>query len=248
MASKIIPILAGFPEKMGGEKAPDANPNGNSLVDSKESDEGHKGDEGYGVDDNDENDDNDDDDDDDDDSDDDIEYLWKEVGLPFISWLDSRITSYLETAPVFADFEAHQVHWQNLFSSLSKELEETNEASQQLTTPPMPELEIELLDAQHGKSCPCCLDEDRYSQGRIFALQEESGITKSVFIKLLGNALYAGRNLENYRLFRDVYEGRLVIEGFDWIMGSPCGDLWGVRPSKFPRLYIYCIGKPVAAR
>ena len=76
---------------MGGEKAPDANPNGNSLVDSKDSDEGHKG---YGVDDN-----------DDDDSDDDIEYLWKEVGLPFINWLDSRITSYLETAPIFADLE-----------------------------------------------------------------------------------------------------------------------------------------------
>ena len=54
---------------------------------------------------------------------------------------------------------------------------------------------------------------------RIFALQEESGITKSVFIKLLGNALYAGHNLENYRLFRDVYEGRLVVEGFDWIIG-----------------------------
>jgi len=111
----------------------------------------------------------------------------------------------------------------------------------------MPELEIELLDAQRGKSCPCCLDEDRYSQGRISALQEESGTTKSAFIKLLGNALYAGRSLKNYRLFRDVYEGRLVIKGFDWMIGSPYGDLWGVKPSKFLRLYIYCIGKPVAA-
>ena len=179
-----------------------------------------KGDEGYGV----------DDDDDDDDSGDDIEYFQKEVGLPFINWLDSRITSYLETAPAFADFEAHQVHWQNFFSSLSKELEETNEASQQLTTPPMPELEIEFLDARRGKSCPCCLDEDRYSQGRLFAFQEESGITKSVFIKLLGNALYAGHGLENYRLFGGIYEGRLVIKGFDWMMGSPYGDLWGVSP------------------
>ena len=143
----------------------------------------------------------------------------KRSALPFINWLDSRITSYLETAPVFADFEAHQVHWQNFFSNLSEESEETNEASQQLTTPPMPELEIELLDAQRGKPCLCCLDEDRYSQGRIFALQEESGITKSVFIKLLGNALYAGHNLGNYRLFSDVYEARLVVEGFDWIMG-----------------------------
>ena len=86
-------------------------------MDSKDSDERRKGDEGYGV-------------DDDDDNGDDIEYFWKEVGSPFISWLDSRITSYLETAPVFADFEAHQVHWQNFFSGLSKELEETNEASQ----------------------------------------------------------------------------------------------------------------------
>ena len=58
-------------------------------------------------------------DDDGDDSGDDIEYLWKEVGLPFINWLDSRIISYLETAPVFVDFEAHQVHWQNFLSSLS---------------------------------------------------------------------------------------------------------------------------------
>ena len=75
MASKIIPILAGFPEKMGGEKAPDANPNGNSLVDSKDSDERRKGDEGYGV-------------DDDDDNGDDIEYFWKKVGLPFITgWI-----------------------------------------------------------------------------------------------------------------------------------------------------------------
>ena len=31
----------------------------------------------------------------------------------------------------------------------------------------MPELEIELLDAQRGKSCPCCLDEDRHSQGSL---------------------------------------------------------------------------------
>jgi hypothetical protein len=45
-------------------------------VNSKESDEGRKGDEGYGV------------DDDDDDSDDDIKYFWKEVGLPFITgWI-----------------------------------------------------------------------------------------------------------------------------------------------------------------
>jgi hypothetical protein len=74
MASKTIPTLASFPEKVGGEKAP--NPNGNSLVDSKDSDEGRKGDEGYGV------------DDDDDDNDDDIEYFWKEVGLPFITgWI-----------------------------------------------------------------------------------------------------------------------------------------------------------------
>ena len=87
----------------------------------------------------------------------------------------------------------------------------------------MPELKIELPDAQRGKSCLSCLDEDRYSQGRIFALQEESGITKSAFIKLLGNALYTGHNLKNYRLFRDVYEGRLVIKGFDWMMGSPYG-------------------------
>ena len=60
----------------------------------------------------------------------------------------------------------------------------------------MPELEIELLDAQRGKSCPWCLDEDRYSQGSIFVLQGENGITKSVFIKLLENVLYAGHNLK----------------------------------------------------
>jgi hypothetical protein len=42
-------------------------------VNSKDSDEGRKGDEGYGV---------------DDDSDDDIEYFWKEVSLPFITgWI-----------------------------------------------------------------------------------------------------------------------------------------------------------------
>jgi len=78
MASKIIPTLAGFPEKMGGGKAPHANPNRNSLVNSKDNDEGYKGDEGYGVDD-------DDNDDDDDNNGDDIEYLWKEVGLLFIN-------------------------------------------------------------------------------------------------------------------------------------------------------------------
>jgi hypothetical protein len=73
MASKIIPTLASFLEKVGDGKVP--NPNGNSLVDSKDSDGGHKGDEGYGV-------------DDDDDNDDDIEYFWKEVDLPSITgWI-----------------------------------------------------------------------------------------------------------------------------------------------------------------
>ena len=71
--AKTIPTLANFLEKVGGEKAP--SPNGNSLVDSKDSDERRKGDEGYGV-------------DDDDDNGDDIEYFWKEVGLPFITgWI-----------------------------------------------------------------------------------------------------------------------------------------------------------------
>ena len=77
-------------------------------------------------------------------------------------------------------------------------------------------------------------------------LQGENGITKSVFIKLLENALYAGHNLK-FIGSSETYEGRLVIKGFDWMIGSPYGDLWGVKSSKFPRLYIYCIGKPVAA-
>ncbi|OCL03226.1 hypothetical protein AOQ84DRAFT_156823 [Glonium stellatum] len=230
MASKIIPTLAGFPEKIGGEKTPNVILSENATLDSKKSDERCEGNEEDEV----------------DDSDDDIQYLWKEVGSPFIGQLDSRIASRLENAPVIADFEEHQVHWQNFFSSLSEELQETNEASQQLTTPPLPELDIELLDIRDGKSCPCCLDGDRPSEGRIFTLQEESGITRSVFIKLLGDILYAEFDLQKYKPFRDIYEERLVIKGFNWMMGS-YGEIWGETRTKFPRLYVYCTGKPVAA-
>ena len=78
--AKTILTLASFPEKVGGEEAP--NPNGNSLVDSKDSDERRKGDEGYGV-------------DDDDDNGDDIEYFWKEVGLPFITgWIPGLLLTW----------------------------------------------------------------------------------------------------------------------------------------------------------
>ncbi|OCK76514.1 hypothetical protein K432DRAFT_385389 [Lepidopterella palustris CBS 459.81] len=182
------------------------------------------------------------DDDDDDDGDGEIEYLWKEVGSPFIKWLDDEITTFRKNKPSSPVFTRHQTLWQDFFSNLVQQLEANGSASHQLTTPPMPEVEIELLDSLHGRGCPCCLESDRPEEGRLFTLKEESGITKSVFLRLLRDKMYGEEDVKKYQYFQDVFEGGLVITGFNWMTGSPNGELWGVRPSKFPRLYFLCDG------
>ena len=180
-----------------------------------------------------------------------VEYIWEPHGFSFLRRISNDLTTH-RPGPGLT-FKEHQHHWRSVFGAILAKVTDKGEANTQLTVPPIPKLEVELLDPivldTHGCGlhCPCDLDRDRDVHGKVFILECETGLTGGEFLKQLGEVLYGEDEPERYGLMRDVFAGGLDFDKFNWM--SSDGEMFPPSRTRYnpeerlPCLYVEVIGR-----
>lgn len=184
----------------------------------------------------------------------DTRYNWEQQGIPFIRRLCKQIDDQMSQAATkhhTPDFASHQKLWREFLTTLIEQLEDCGEERDQLTTPPIPAFEVELMDEMdlrgYCMGCPCGLHEDRNVEGRVFIVAENTGVTTGGFLRQLRETLYGTDDEARYPYLRDIFRGGVHIRSLTYMTSG--GEIWpGMRGSRnretaLPTLFLACNGR-----